>query len=100
MDGLSFKKLLTGESNTVDRDALYWHYPHGVFQGVVRTNGYKLVYAYKSGQSELFDLAEDPGEQHDLSAKDPERLAEMKQMLRMWLAETGVRFPDEGFIMP
>jgi hypothetical protein len=100
VDGLSFKGLVTGEADTIDRDTLYWHYPHGVFQGVARKGDYKLVYAYKTGEAELFNMAADPGEHEDLSGREPERLAEMKGLLRTWLAETGAKFPAKGVVRP
>jgi arylsulfatase A-like enzyme len=100
LDGLSFKPVLTGKSKDVNRNALYWHYPHGVFQGAVRWNDFKLVYHYKTGQSEVYDLSKDIGEQNDLSKKDLELTSKMKIMLRDWLKETGAKFPKTGMIMP
>lgn len=46
----------------------------------------------KKGKPELYDLSEDIGEQRDLAAAQPERLAEMKAMLQALVAsERGVR---------
>ena len=46
----------------------------------------------KKGRPELYDLSLDVGEQRDLSAAEPERLAEMKAMLDALVAsERGVR---------
>jgi arylsulfatase A-like enzyme len=46
----------------------------------------------KKGKPELYDLSEDVGEQRDLAAAAPERLAEMKAMLQALVAsERGVR---------
>jgi len=46
----------------------------------------------KKGKPELYDLSEDVGEQRDLAAAEPERLAEMKAMLQALVAsERGVR---------
>lgn len=99
LDGLSFKTVLTGERRDVKRNTLYWHYPHGVFQGAVRWNDYKLVYHYQTGKSELFDLSKDIGENNDLSSKNPDLTSKMKIMLRDWLKETGAKFPKTGMVM-
>src|SRR5205807_6858990 len=45
-DGLSFVPVLTG--GTLDRDVLYWHYPHYANQGgkpggAIRAGDFKLV---------------------------------------------------------
>lgn len=100
VDGVSFKAILTGEQDTLGREALYWHYPHGPFQGVVRLGDYKLVYGYKTGQAELYDLGADEGERNDIGAQNPELVTRLKAMLGEWLAETGARFPKDGIIMP
>lgn len=56
-----------------------------IAQGFLR-DGWKLVrttsdYQGVEGEHSLFHLAEDPGENHDLSATDPARLAELGQLL-------------------
>ncbi len=100
MDGISFKKLLTGEGKIKKREALYWHYPHGVFQGAIRMGDYKLIYNYKTGEAELYNLVKDPGENTDISKDNEEQLQRMKKMLREWLADNSARFPAEDIIMP
>jgi arylsulfatase A-like enzyme len=100
IDGLSFKSILCGDSKNIKRNTLFWHYPHGVFQGAVRWNDFKLVYHYKTGEAELFDLSKDIGEKNDLSKRNAELTSRMKIMLHDWLLETGARFPKTGMIMP
>lgn len=48
------------------------------FHGL-RQAGWKYLRERSSGGERLFDLAHDPGEQHDLSAQHPERLMQMRQ---------------------
>src|SRR5690606_33645895 len=100
MDGISFKNILTGESKKVDREALYWHYPHGVFQGAVRSGDYKLIYHYKTGEAALFNLAEDIGESWDIGTEETETIQKMKKMLSKWLDQSHARFPSSEVIMP
>lgn len=42
---------------------------------------------------ELYDLASDIGEQHDLSTEMPERAAAMKAALDRWLETSGAKMP-------
>jgi hypothetical protein len=51
------------------------------------------VYSWKRERSELFDLAADPGEQHDLASARPERAAELERRLFTWLDEVGADRP-------
>ncbi|MCA9117450.1 MAG: hypothetical protein KDA79_20410, partial [Planctomycetaceae bacterium] len=56
-------------------------------QRAIIGNRYKLVLGGKSGdetQKELFDLREDPGEQHDLAASLPAVVRQLEQELREW----------------
>jgi len=90
-DGVSFKDVLFGARTEVERDALYWHYPHNRQEGAVRMGDYKLIQFYKTGKVELFNLKEDIGELNDISATNPELTKQMKNMLKRWLLETGAK---------
>ncbi len=54
----------------------------------LRQGDYKLVYNAKLDQAELYNLRNDPGEQHDLSSAEPQRAAAMRDQLRAWTAST------------
>ena len=99
VDGVSLKALASGDQESLDREAIYFHYPHyhpintmgpG---GAVRMGDYKLVEVYETGNIELYNLNEDIGEQKDLSAEMPERAARMKKMLHDWIVESGSQRP-------
>lgn len=51
----------------------------------VRNARFKLHYRTDTRQSLLFDLENDPGEQHDASARYPELAASLKEQLLTWL---------------
>ena len=88
-DGVSLAGLLKGETS-LDREAIYWHFPHYSNHGMqspggaVRWNNYKLLEYFENGTIQLFDLRHDPGEQHDLAAAKPEIAAKLREMLNSW----------------
>jgi arylsulfatase A len=96
LDGVSLAPVLRG--GTLDRDALYWHYPHYHTGGAtphsaIRQGDWRLVHFYEDGRNELYDLAHDPGETNDLVAKEPARAADLKAKLEAWLSAVGAQFP-------
>jgi arylsulfatase A-like enzyme len=96
-DGLSAAPLLRGETPP-QRDALYWHYPHYGNQGgspgaAIQQDPWKLIHFFEDSRNELYNLNQDPGEQHDLAEKEPERVAAMSAQLRAWQEEVGAQFP-------
>ncbi|EMI20803.1 sulfatase family protein [Rhodopirellula maiorica SM1] len=97
VDGVSLVPVLKG-GEIADRD-LFWHYPHYGNQGgepssIIRSKQWKLIHYYEDGRNELYDLANDEGEHTDVAAQHPERVAELKQRLDGWLAETGAKIPQ------
>lgn len=101
IDGVNLLPVLKGGS--LDREALYWHYPHysnqqGTPGGAIRVGKYKLVENYEDGSAALFDLEEDIGEKTDLSEAQPERAGEMRNMLHEWYKKVDAKFlqPKNG----
>jgi arylsulfatase A-like enzyme len=92
LDGVSFAGLLLGEKDSVERDALYWHYPHGRNEAAIRAGRYKLLHRFKTDQVELYDLKADLGEQQDLSKQNPELAARLLVQLKEWQKRVGARF--------
>lgn len=95
MDGVSFasvlsEAVLTENDSLADRP-LYWHFPHyhagGRPGSVIRVGVHKLIYRPDDETVELFDLAQDPGEANDLSARMPERAEQLNSQLQAWLDE-------------
>jgi arylsulfatase A len=99
IDGLSLVPLLQ-QTGSLDRDALYFHYPHFHHlgykpAGAIRQGDYKLVEWFEGsiggiGQPvSLFNLVDDPGETTDLSAAMPQLADEMLANLRAWRKQVG-----------
>ncbi len=96
VDGVSLVPLLQGK--TIARGPLFWHYPHygnqgGAPGGAVRDGDWKLIEWYE-GTSELFNLRDDLGEQHDLAAENPAKLKALQDELAEWRAEVGALMPS------
>ena len=75
-DGVSILPLLTGKSQSLDRDTLYWHYPHyhrTLPYGAIRQGDWKLIEFFEKGTLELFNLKTDPFEKNNLIENNPEK---------------------------
>ncbi|CAA6691250.1 MULTISPECIES: sulfatase [unclassified Lentimonas] len=95
IDGLDLRPVLVG--GALDRDALYWHYPHysnqgGIPGGAIRMGDYKLVENFEDGSVALFNLQQDIGETKDLCAAQPERVSEMRARLHAWYEKYDAEF--------
>ena len=101
IDGRSFVPLL---KNTQTRNGklskgkrkdpsygrtLIWNYPHvwgnqgpGIDNNcAIRQGDFKLIYSYKTGRKELYDIRHDIGEQHDLAAEHPDLVRRLSRQL-------------------
>ena len=95
MDGISFKDVLLSKTDKIDREAIYWHYPHSRMEGAIRKGDYKLLYYYKTGEIKLYNLREDIGELNDISKVEQAKTDEMLQQLKSWLIEVNAKFPED-----
>ena len=103
LDGLSLVPALAGGESTrneiLEREALYWHYPHYGNQGgtpgsAVRMGDWKLIKFYTPGKGlELYNLKDDLGEQNNLAETNPEIAKKLLAMLETHLEETESRLP-------
>ena len=96
IDGISLVPELK-QSGTIERDALYWHYPHysnqgGIPSGAIRMGNWKLIERYEDGRLHLYNLKDDIGELNDLADKEPERVATMKSKLHAWYKNVDAKF--------
>lgn len=98
VDGASFALTLSDRDLEWDRP-LFWHYPHYGNQGgspgsAVRLGDWKLIRFYEPGRAtELYNLADDIGEQNNLADENPEKLAELNALLDAYLEETDAKLP-------
>jgi arylsulfatase A-like enzyme len=95
--GVSLAPLLMGQAH-LERDSIYWHYPHYGNQGgtpgsSIRQGAYKLIEFFEDGRVELYDLRHDSGEEHDLALIQPERVARMQSLLAAWRVQVEALIP-------
>ena len=83
LDGVNLLPLLEGKTDKLAPRELYFRF--GV-QHAVRQGAWKLVKASKDMQPMLVNLATDPGEQTDLSAKEPEKAQALQKIFDQWNA--------------
>lgn len=93
MTGVSLIPTLSGSTENADRvlaGELFGKY-------YVRKGDWKLVMMpkpYSEGEVQLFDLSNDLGEQHDLSKKQPEKLAEMLALWEQYSKDNNIIIPN------
>lgn len=92
LDGLDVSAVFRGEARA--RGPLYWEYGRNeAFYKypddrspslAVRRDRYKLLINSDGTRRELYDLEEDPTEQHNLAAVHPEVADELRQLVMTW----------------
>lgn len=97
-DGISLMPLFRG-AERLNREAIYWHYPHYSNQGgtpaaSVVSGDWKLIEYFEDGKLELFNLAEDLSETRDLAQERPEITRRLHPMLQTWQQEVMAKIPE------
>lgn len=103
VDGVSIAPLLDGAGEIAER-SLFWHYPHyqcyqqggATPYGAIRQGDFKLIEFYADGAVELYNVAEDIGEQHNLAEPLAEKAGQMKQELHSWLEAVDAQMPTKN----
>ena len=96
-DGKSIVPLLKPQG-IIDRNAIFWHYPHYHTEGAVpysaiRKNQWKLIHVIESESYELYNLQDDIGEKNNLIAEKPRVAKELKQELNAWRKKVNAQMP-------
>ncbi|UCG59773.1 MAG: sulfatase [Phycisphaerales bacterium] len=103
IDGSSLVPLLR-KTGSLNRRAIYWHYPHYHSSsvgpcGAVRAGNYKLIEWYDEsvagadGRFELYNLKDDIAERNNLARKKPDKAGELRRMLSDWRDQVNAQMP-------
>jgi arylsulfatase A-like enzyme len=85
LDGVNLLPYLTDGKSGRPHETLYWRFGS---QRAIRHGDWKLVVANGgSGEPELYNLADDIGEQTDLAPTQPEKARELQALWNRWNAE-------------
>ncbi len=95
VDGESLRPLLE-QTGALDRDTLYWHYPHyanagSTPTGTIRQGDFKLIEFFEDDRVELYNLAEDRAEATDLAASMSGKAVELQAKLAEWRSSVGAQ---------
>jgi arylsulfatase A-like enzyme len=102
VDGETLRPLLAApEDAALDREAIFWHYPHYGNQGgtpsaAVRSGRWKLIEHYEDGSTELYDLNADVSERQDLSSSEWRKALELEERLAEWREDVGAIMPEQN----
>lgn len=102
IDGESFLPYLLNEKQIVSDNRLFvWHYPNkwgasgpGIgTTSTIRQGNFKLIYWYKTGQKELYNIEHDLGEEYNLAMEYPEKVTELSAELGQYLRSVKAQRP-------
>jgi len=103
LDGRSLLPLLRGQTDTwrsaIDLEHSICYAPSNNYSAL--TDGrQKYIYHAQFGEEQLFDLTEDPGEEHDLATEKKSLAREWRQRMVAHLSERGAQFVVDGDLAP
>ncbi len=98
VDGTSLVPLFQDPTAQLDRDEIFWHYPHyhpggASPHGAIRARDWKLIEFFEDNHCELYNLADDIGEKNDLASGKPEILDDLRSRLYAWRHSVGAQMP-------
>ncbi len=100
IDGVSLlSHLESGGRTALQRDTLFWHFPHYRQghqvppYGIVRNGDWKLIKWYEDPTYELYNLHNDIGEQQNLAMQMPAKVRELNALLSNTQSDTNAKMP-------
>lgn len=102
IDGRSFVNVLKNANTKLPEKAQVWHSPNkwqqndgpGInFHSALRLGNWKIVHSYRNGDTELYDLKSDIGEQNNLATSYPQIKNKLLHMLGSILQQNNAPMP-------
>ena len=81
IDGISIVPTLLGQPQDLSKRFLYWERPPTKFQQAARRGNWKVLRTGSGQPVQLFDLAVDPAEEHDVAAAHGDLVAHFETYL-------------------
>ena len=88
-EGTSLVGALKGNREAIHEEPIFWEHEGNA---AIRFGNWKLVREYEKPW-ELYNIADDRTEMHDLSTTESDRRDEMIEMWERWATKNGVAFP-------
>ncbi|MEM7374060.1 MAG: sulfatase [Bacteroidota bacterium] len=103
VDGKSFVPMLKQIGTTATGRNLFWHMPNnwgptgpGIGStSTVRSEDWKLIYYHRDRSFELFNIAQDIGEQNNLADQEPVKLQALAHTLTDYLKTVDAQMPTD-----
>ena len=97
-DGESLLPLLAETTDDLQREAIFWHYPHYGNQGgtpgaSIRAGDFKLIEFFEDKHVELYNLREDISEKEDLAKTLPDLATTLLEQLHAWQEDVQAEIP-------
>lgn len=97
VDGADLTPLIKN-TGKLDRDALYWHYPHyhgggSTPHSAIRSGDYRLVHFYEDNHDELYKLTDNASESPNIADQEPARTKSLRERLESWLKSVDAQLP-------
>ena len=93
VDGVNLLPYLSGEKNCAPHEILFWKNGE---EGAVRQGDWKVLISLWKPKLQLFNLADDIGEKHDLANEKPELLEKLHKAWLDWSASLPPRANPPG----
>jgi arylsulfatase A-like enzyme len=106
LDGESLAKLFHDPDATLQRDAIFQHFPGYLGSGpglwrttpvsLIQAGDWKLMEFLEDGRLELYNLSEDISETKNLTLEMPDKVKELHDRLIAWRAEVNAPMPTKN----
>lgn len=110
LDGVSLAAVFRDPTATLERDALFEHFPGYLSLGkdrwrttpvsVIRSGDWKLMEYLEDGRLELYNLREDVGEQKEVSTAFPDKTKDLHARLIAWRTRINAPMPTPNTPTP
>ncbi len=97
-DGVSVLPLLKDSTAKLNRETLYWHYPHyyptTTPVSALRQGPWKLLHYFEDDRTELYNLDQDIREKNDLVTAFPKIAERLRGQLDKWRVGLDAQLPE------